>query len=99
MKFKLGIALGFAAGYWYAMTPPDQRREKLDEVVGHVRDNPRVQRVTETVTRDVRRLGDAVEQRFVEKTEGATKVVSGAVGSDESGGTGAANGTSRSRRS
>lgn len=93
------MALGFAAGYWFAMTPPDQRREKLDEVVGQVRDNPRVQRVAETVTRDVRRLGDAVEQRLAERTEGATKTVTDAVGSDESGSTGARNGSSRRRSS
>ena len=58
MKFKLGFALGFAAGHWVASTPPEERRAKLDDALSGVRDNPRLQRVTETVARDARRLGD-----------------------------------------
>jgi hypothetical protein len=75
MRFKLGLALGFAAGYWAGTTPPDQRRAKLDEALEGVRGNPRLQRVTDTVTRDVRRLGDAVEHRFVQTADSAVGAV------------------------
>ena len=71
MRFKLGIAVGFAAGYWVATTSAEERREKLDELLSGVRENPRVSRVTETVTKDARRLGDAVEQRFAKVADGA----------------------------
>jgi len=79
MKFKLGFAAGVAAGYWLASTPADQRKAKLDEVWSGIRDNPRVQRVTDTVTTDARRLGDAVEQRFVDTTDTAVNAVAGTV--------------------
>ena len=85
MKFKLGFGLGLAAGYWLANTPPDQRRAKLDEVVANVRENPRLQRVTDTVTRDARRLGDAVEQRFAARADGTTDAVASKVAPDRNG--------------
>lgn len=89
MRFKLGLALGFAAGYWAGTTPPDQRRAKLDEALEGVRGNPRLQRVTDTVTRDVRRLGDAVEHRFVQTADSAVGAVAKTVDTDAtSGGTG-----------
>ncbi|HET8619338.1 MAG TPA: YtxH domain-containing protein [Acidimicrobiales bacterium] len=77
MKFKTGIALGFAAGYWAATQASEQTRAQVDEFVGRVRENPRVQRVTETVTRDARKLGDAVEQRVRSVTDKATDEVAG----------------------
>lgn len=80
MRFKLGMAVGFAAGYWAATTSSEDRRAKLDEVLTGVRDNPRVQRITETVSRDARRLGDAVEQRVVKVTDGAVGTVADTVG-------------------
>jgi hypothetical protein len=77
MRFKLGVALGFAAGYWVGSTPADERRARLEELWTGVRDNPRVQRVTDTVTRDAQRLGDAVEQRLVDTADGAVGVIAG----------------------
>jgi hypothetical protein len=82
MRFKLGVALGFAAGYWVGSTPADQRRAKLEEMWTGVRENPRVQRVTDTVSKDAHRLGDAVEQRLVDTAEGAV----GAIARDKSSG-------------
>lgn len=75
MRFKLGIAVGFAAGYWVATTSAEERRAKLDELVSGVRENPRLTRVADTVTRDVHRLGDAVEQRLAKVADGATGAV------------------------
>ncbi|MGH9232590.1 MAG: hypothetical protein ACRD0R_04525 [Acidimicrobiales bacterium] len=75
MRFKLGVALGFAAGYWVGSTPTDERRAKLEELWTGVRENPRVQRVTDTVSQDARRLGDAVEQRLVDTADGAVGVI------------------------
>lgn len=77
MRFKIGLAVGFAAGYWYGTTPADQRKAKIDQMWGSVRDNPRVQRVTDTVTRDAHRLGDAVEERIVRRADGAVDVIAG----------------------
>jgi hypothetical protein len=82
MKFKLGFAAGVAAGYWLGTTPADQRRAKLDEMWSGIRDNPRVQRVTETVSTDARKLGDAVEERFVKTADGAVDAVAGTVEPD-----------------
>jgi hypothetical protein len=79
MRFKMGIAVGFAAGYWVGATPADQRRAKLDQAWEAVRGNPRLQRVTDTVAKDARRLGDAVEQRFVDTADGAVGAVAGTV--------------------
>jgi hypothetical protein len=75
MRFKIGVALGFAAGYWVGSIPPDERRAKLESVLAGVRDNPTVQHIGETVAADARRLGEAVEQRFVETADGATDAV------------------------
>ena len=106
MKFKLGFAAGFAAGYWLGTIPADQRKAKFDELWSNVRENPRVQRVSETVTTDARRLGDAVEQRFVDTTDSAIDKVAGTVepGTGETGGSsatsgGANTGTAAARRS
>ena len=92
MRFKLGMAVGFAAGYWAATTSSEDRRAKLDEGMTGVRGNPRVQRITETVSKDARRLGDAVEQRFMKAADGAVGTVTDTV---ESSGT-SASGTSTS---
>jgi hypothetical protein len=89
MRFKLGFAAGLAAGWWLGTTPPDQRRAKLDQMWTGVRENPRVQRVTETVTTDARRLGDAVEQRFVDTADTAVNAVAGTVETDSATSTGA----------
>jgi hypothetical protein len=83
MRFKIGIAVGFAAGYWVGSTPPDQRRAKLESLWTGVRDNPRVQHVTDAVVTDARRLGDAIEHRLVDTAEGTTDAVAGTVEPDE----------------
>jgi hypothetical protein len=90
MRFKLGIAVGFAAGYWVGTTSAEERRAKVDELLAEVRGNPRLQRVADTVTKDARRLGDAVEQRFVSTTDSAADTVASTVETDDK----AANGTS-----
>lgn len=79
MRFKLGFVAGLAAGYWLGSTPADQRRSKVENLWTGVRDNPRVKRVSETVATDARRLGDAVEQRFVDTTDSAVNAVAGTV--------------------
>jgi hypothetical protein len=79
MRFKLGFAAGLAAGWWLGSTPAHERRAKLDRMWTGVRDSPRVQRLTDTVTTDARRLGDAVEQRVVDTTDTAVKAVAGTV--------------------
>jgi hypothetical protein len=89
MRFKIGLALGFAAGYWAGTTPPDQRRAKLDEALEGVRGNPRLQRVTDTMTRDARRLGDAVEHRLVRTADSAVGAVAKTVDTDTASGTAA----------
>lgn len=63
MRFKIGLALGLAAGYWWASTTDEQRKAQLDELVGRVRDNPRVKQVSEAVARDARRVTDAAQAR------------------------------------
>ena len=79
MKLTLGFAAGFAAGYWFGHTPSEERRAKVDEVWKGVRDNPRLHRVADTVSKDARRLTDAVEQRIVETADGAAEAVAGTV--------------------
>jgi hypothetical protein len=97
MKFKTGIALGFAAGYWAATHASEQTRAQVDEFVGRVRENPRVQRVTETVTRDARKLGDAVEQRVRSVTDKATDEVADKARPSSAGSSGKDTGTSTAR--
>jgi hypothetical protein len=82
MKFMTGLGLGFAAGYWVATTSSEERRAKVDEALGRVRDDPRVQRVTETVTRDAKRIGEAVEKRFAHTADSASEAVAGTVEPD-----------------
>lgn len=75
----MGLAAGFAIGYWWAGTSPEERRAKLDDALSGVRDNPRLQRFTDTVSRDARKLGDAVEQRVLTTAEGAVDAIAGTV--------------------
>ena len=90
MRFKLGFVAGFAAGYWMGKTPVEERRARFDQMVAGVRDNPRVQRVTDTVSKDAKRLGDAVEQRLVASTDTAVNAVAGTVEPGRSSATGSA---------
>jgi hypothetical protein len=79
MKFKIGLALGFAAGYWWASTTDEERRARIDELVGKVRDNPRIQQVTDTVARDAQRLTDAVTDRVTHAADRTSDAVAGKV--------------------
>lgn len=82
MRFKLGIAIGFAAGYWYASMSDEERKRQLDEALGKVRENPRVQRVGETVSANVAKITDAIESRAVTAADGATDSVASTVAPD-----------------
>lgn len=79
MRFKLGLAVGTAVGYWAATMSNEERRRQLDEVVQRIRENPRVQHVSETVSRDARRIGDAVESRLVSGADVAADAIAGSV--------------------
>ena len=95
MKFKTGLAVGFAAGFWAATQTSDQTRAQVDDLVSRVTGNPRVQRVTETVARDARRLGDAVESRVRDATDRTTETAADKVEPTSSG----ANSGSRAAKS
>lgn len=86
MRFKLGLVAGFALGYAVGSTPPDQRRTKAESLWTGVRDNPRVQRITESVSSDAQRLTDAVEQRLVHTSSGAAQTAAGKAQSGGEGG-------------
>ena len=79
MKFKLGAAIGFVAGYVAAAKASQESRQKVDDTISRIRDNPRVQHVSEVVTRDAKRIGDAVEHRLAESADQAAKKVSSTV--------------------
>jgi hypothetical protein len=75
MKFTTGIALGFAAGYLAASKASEQTRAQVNDLVERVRQNPRVQQATDTVTRDARKLGDAVQDRVRSVADRGTDAV------------------------
>ena len=75
MRFKLGAAIGFAAGYLFAGRASDERRRQIDGAIQRVRDNPRVRHVSEVVTRDAKRIGDAVEDRFAKTADHVVETV------------------------
>lgn len=90
MKFKLGLAIGFAAGYWIGTQADEERKRQVEETVQKIRGNPRVQRVGDTVSRNATRISDAVEERFVDATNGSAGAVASSVepGSKGSGSSG-----------
>jgi hypothetical protein len=75
MKFKTGLLLGIAAGYVLATRANEEQRARIDEMVGKVRDNPRVQQLTDTVSRDARKIGDAVQHRVTQTADRTSEVV------------------------
>jgi gas vesicle protein len=88
MGFKLGAAIGFAAGYLAAAKASDDRRRQVDDAIQRVRENPRVRHVSEVVSRDAKRIGDAVEDRFAKTADNvvesvATTVEPGSSGSSD----------------
>jgi hypothetical protein len=82
MKFKLGLAIGFAAGYWAGAQADEERKRQVEEVVDKFRGNPRVQRVSDTVSRSAVRITDAVEERLVDTAGGAADKVASTVEPD-----------------
>jgi gas vesicle protein len=69
MRFKLGAAIGFVAGYLVAAKASDERRRQVDDAIQRVRDNPRLRHVSEVVTRDAKKIGDAVEDRLAKTAD------------------------------
>ena len=79
MRFKLGAAIGFVAGYLVAAKASEERRRQVDDAIQRVRDNPRVRHVSEVVTRDAKKIGDAVEDRFAKTADNVVDTVAGTV--------------------
>lgn len=86
MKFKLGAAIGFAAGYLAAVKAGDERRRQVDDAIHRVKENPRVRHVSDVVSRDAKRLGDAVEERLAKTADTVVESVAGTVEPEPSGG-------------
>jgi hypothetical protein len=86
MNFKIGFAVGFAAGYWVGSTPAQERRARLESLWSGVRENPRVQHISDAVTSDAHRLADAVEQRVVATADRSAGAVAGKVEAGEGNG-------------
>jgi len=76
MRFKIGLALGFAAGYWWANTTDEERRARLDDLMGQVRDNPRVQQVTEAIQARVTDTADRTTEAVTDKVDPASSTSS-----------------------
>jgi gas vesicle protein len=96
MRFKLGAALGFAAGYLVAAKASEERRRQVDDAIQRVRDNPRLRHVSEVVTRDAKRIGDAVEDRFAKTADNVVDTVAATVEPGSSGGSDASTSSSGS---
>jgi hypothetical protein len=79
MRFKLGAAIGFVAGYLVGANASDERRRQVDDAIQRVRDNPRVRHVSEVVTRDAKKIGDAVEDRFAKTADNVVETVAATV--------------------
>ena len=92
MGFKLGALIGFAAGCVVAAKASDERRQQLDDALQRVRENPRVRHMTEVVSRDAKRLGDAVEDRFAKTADNVVESVASTVDPESTAGTSAAGG-------
>ncbi|HEY7070738.1 MAG TPA: hypothetical protein VH479_11525 [Acidimicrobiales bacterium] len=69
MKFKTGLAVGLAAGYWFASQSNEQRKAQLDDLVSRVRDDPRVQRVSNAVEHRVRDVTNRTSETMADKLE------------------------------
>lgn len=93
MKFKLGLVIGFAAGYWVGTQADEERKRQVDDTVQKIRGNPRVQRVTDTVSRSAGRVTDAVEERLVDTASGATDTAASSAEPDKGRSTGSSTGT------
>jgi gas vesicle protein len=79
MRFKLGAAIGFAVGYLVATRASEERRRQVDDAIQRVRDNPRLRHVSEVVTRDAKKIGDAVEDRLAKTADNVGDTVASTV--------------------
>jgi hypothetical protein len=79
MRFKLGAAIGFIAGYLVATKASDDRRRQVDSAIQRVRENPRVRHISEVVSQDAKRIGDAVEGRFAKTADHVVESVASTV--------------------
>jgi gas vesicle protein len=86
MRFKLGAAIGFAVGYLVATRASEERRRQVDDAIQRVRDNPRLRHVSEVVTRDAKKIGDAVEDRLAKTADNVGDTVASTVESGSSAG-------------
>lgn len=80
MRFKTGLAVGLAAGYWFASQSNEKRKAQLDELVARVRDDPRVQRVSNAVEHRIRDVTNRTSETVADKLEpeqGATASTAG----------------------
>jgi|SRR5690606_22958459 len=87
MRFRLGLVVGAAVGYWAAIRTNEERRRQVEEAVQRALENPRVKRITETVSRDARRVVDAVEERVVSGADRGADAIAGTQPSGATGGT------------
>ena len=83
MRFKLGIALGFAAGYWYASLSEEERSKLVGDTVDRVKSNPRVQQVTDTVSSNATKVTDAVAAKVTETADRAGNAVASTASPDD----------------
>jgi gas vesicle protein len=96
MRFKLGAAIGFVAGYLVAAKASDERRRQVDDAIQRVRDNPRLRHVGEVVTRDAKKIGDAVEDRLAKTADDVGDTVAATVEPGSSAGSEASTSSSSS---
>jgi hypothetical protein len=99
MKFKLGVAAGFAAGYWYASLSEEERRQKFEATVDKVRTNPRVQQVTDSVSRNATKVTDAVTTRVTETANKAGDAVASTAAPGDTSSSAGTTGTTRATSS
>lgn len=64
MRFKLGLITGIAAGYWLGTRNDEERRAELDRLVERITNDPRVERLRETASRNATHVADAVSDRL-----------------------------------
>lgn len=68
MRFKTGIAIGTALGWWLGTRSSEQQRADIDRLVQKVRGEPHLGQVKEAVGRTVGQTADAATERVVGAT-------------------------------
>jgi hypothetical protein len=84
MKFKTGLAVGLAAGYWLASQSNEQRKAQLDQLVARVREDPRVQRVSDAVEHRVRDVTNRTSETVADKLEPERETTASSAGATSS---------------